>query len=126
MLSQDNLLHIIQIFSYIIINSTAHKYISSVLRCLMTCNYLLNYQSEDFYFNTIENQKNEILFKFDKDFQIKDTILQNLKEMYKNNIYSYIETNDHYYIFVTLDFYLNATLDKELSKREEMVNFELV
>ena len=126
LLSQENFLHIILIFNFIITNATSHRFIRSVLRCLMMCNYLLNYQSEDFYFNTVEEQKNEILFKIEKDFQIKDTILQNLKELYKENIYNYIETKEHYFIFVAINFYFNATLDKELSLREQKINFELV
>lgn len=112
MFSEANLFQVINIYLFTVRNGTANW--KSVCRFLITINYMLNYQKEEYYLNGVESQSNEI-FNFNKEHRLKESIVDTFIEYNKVNTN---KTREKFvYQIVLLSFYLNSSLDIPLNKK---------
>ena len=130
--SEENLKQIILIYIFILqrsdilICSGNHYSICSIIRFIMKINYLLNFQSEEFYLNSLDKQTNEAFFSFSKTIKLKESIVKTIIKLIKISSSYYIEH------FVTLFiFYCNSAIDyptpiKENNKLIKRINHIII
>ena len=110
-ISSKNLTKILKLYVYILEKkpSLCNIYI---IRFLLTCNYLLNYQSEKYYLNDLTEQSNEIELTIDKSLALKDAIVNQCASLIKNE--ELFDQNRKFssLIMKLLLFYLNSSFDK--------------
>ena len=85
----------------------------SLIHFLITCNYLLNYQTDGKYITPSEKQTNESIFIFDKSLMLKETIINNMITYYPKTQVKISNTGFPSYTnnpisFVLLSFFLNS------------------
>ena len=115
LLPKEHLVQFIQIFCSIFKNNILPNDITrynSIINFIITCNYLINYQSIDFYINSLEEQTNEVYYIFEKELKLKETILNSIIDIVattaSNNIIKY------FHLFSLFTFYFNSTLDQPI------------
>ena len=120
--NKENLLHILQVYLHIINirpkkNDSEYNY-SSIINFIISCNYLLNFQSEKYYLSSIDSQSNESLFSFGKEINLKDSLLSSLIDFASS---SNIQID--YNLYTLLSFYLNSTLDQHANINKDNQTF---
>ena len=120
--NKENLLHILQVYLHIINiktkkNDSEYNY-SSIINFIISCNYLLNFQSEKYYLSSIDSQSNESLFSFGKEINLKDSLLSSLIDFSSS---SNIQID--YNLYTLLSFYLNSTLDQHAHIKKDNQTF---
>ena len=115
LLPKEHLVQFIQIFCSIFKNNILPNDITSynsIINFIITCNYLINYQSIDFYINSLEEQTNEVYYIFEKELKLKETILNSIIDIVattaSDNIIKY------FHLFSLFTFYFNSTLDQPI------------
>ena len=115
LLPKEHLVQFIQIFCFVFKNNILPNDITSynsIINFLITCNYLINYQSIEFYINSLEDQTNEVYYTFDKELKLKETILTSIIDIVattaSDNIFKY------FHLFSLFTFYFNSTLDQPI------------
>ena len=77
LLSKKHFIYIIQIICDCFNNQKLPKNIkhyNSIVNFHITCNYLINYKSKDFYLNSLEEHTNEVYYQFSQEEKIKENI----------------------------------------------------
>lgn len=95
------------------------NYFDFIFCLLMKCNYLLNFRTEEYYLNAIDNQTNEIIFTFDNTKQLKDNLLHNIISLLLSHS---VQSFGRIKIIVPLSYYINSTIDCPLSKSPQLNN----
>ena len=123
--NKENLLHILQVYLHILNIKTKkpdseYNY-PSIIDFIISCNYLLNFQSEKYYLPSIDSQSNESLFAFNKEINLKDSLLSSLIDFsYSSN------SGIDYNLYKLLSFYFNSTLEqydnKDINKDNQTFN----
>ena len=87
----------------------------SIIRFLISCNYLFNFQTKEYYLNEMELLKKSSYFTIDDNYLSKENLITLTIALVTD--YSF-ELKQYFNILNLLTFYINSTLDFELSNNE--------
>ena len=97
----------------------------NLMNFLFSCNYFLNFSSQERYLNSYIEQKNEIVFSFDKELRLKDKIVEAMLSYTQSGNDCNLQKDILSYNCKLLCFYINSSLDQTITNGNSILSSQI-